>query len=159
MSKGLIALAVLVALAGIVLFSSVYTVHQTQQALLLQFGAPQRIDTEPGIHFKIPFVQDVVPIEKRILALDIEPDNAFAWYQLSFLHDRNGDTALAQLAVAEQAYATGDEMRAYQFAMRARDGLEQGTPAWFRATEIQAVAQPSEEEMREMRRRQRQRMN
>ena len=35
MSKGLIALAVLVALAGIVLFSSVYTVHQTQQALLL----------------------------------------------------------------------------------------------------------------------------
>ncbi|MEA1943693.1 MAG: M48 family metalloprotease [Pseudomonadota bacterium] len=93
------------------------------------------------------------------VALDIEPDNAFAWYQLSILHDRNGDTALAQLAVAEQAYATGDEMRAYQFAMRARDGLEQGTPAWFRATEIQAVAQPSEEEMREMRRRQRQRMN
>lgn len=74
MSKGLVALAVLVALAGIVLFSSVYTVHQTQQALLLQFGAPQRIDTEPGIHFKIPFVQDVVPIEKRILALDIDPE-------------------------------------------------------------------------------------
>ena len=74
MSKGLVALAVLVALAGIVLFSSVYTVHQTQQALLLQFGAPQRIDTEPGLHFKIPFVQDVVPIEKRILALDIDPE-------------------------------------------------------------------------------------
>lgn len=74
MSKGLIALAVLVALAGFALFSSVYTVHQTQQALLLEFGAPQRIDTEPGIHFKIPFVQDVVPIEKRILSLDIEPE-------------------------------------------------------------------------------------
>lgn len=74
MSKGLAALAILVAIAGVVLFSSVYTVHQTQQALLLQFGAPQRIDTEPGIHFKIPFVQDVVPIEKRILSLDIEPE-------------------------------------------------------------------------------------
>lgn len=74
MSKGLAALAILVAIAGVVLFSSVYTVHQTQQALLLQFGAPQRIDTEPGIHFKIPFVQDVVPIERRILSLDIEPE-------------------------------------------------------------------------------------
>lgn len=93
------------------------------------------------------------------VALDIEPDNAFAWYQLSILHDRNGDTALAQLAVAEQAFATGDTVRAYQFAMRARDRLEEGTPAWFRASEIQAVSQPSEADLREMRRRQRQRMN
>ncbi len=74
MNKGLIAIAVILAGLGIVVFSSVYTVHQTQQALVLQFGAPQRIDTEPGLHFKIPFVQDVVAIEKRILALDIEPE-------------------------------------------------------------------------------------
>ena len=93
------------------------------------------------------------------VALDIEPDNAFAWYQLSILHDRNGDTALAQLAVAEQAFAVGDRMRAYQFAMRAREGLDQGTTSWFRATEIQAVSQPTEDDLREMRRRERQRMN
>ncbi|MDF1721392.1 MAG: protease modulator HflC [Minwuia sp.] len=74
MNKGLIAIAVILAGLGIVGFSSVYTVHQTQQALVLQFGAPQRIDTEPGLHFKIPFVQDVVAIEKRILSLDIEPE-------------------------------------------------------------------------------------
>lgn len=74
MNKGLIAIAVILAGLGIVIFSSVYTVHQTQQALVLQFGAAQRVDTEPGIHFKIPFVQDVVAIEKRILALDIEPE-------------------------------------------------------------------------------------
>ena len=93
------------------------------------------------------------------VALDIEPDNAFAWYQLSILHDRNGDTALAQLAVAEQAFAVGDRMRAYQFAMRAREGLDQGSTPWFRATEIQAVSQPTEDDLREMRRRERQRMN
>lgn len=74
MNKGLIAIAVILAGLGIVVFSSVYTVHQTQQALVLQFGAAQRVDTAPGIHFKIPFVQDVVAIEKRILALDIEPE-------------------------------------------------------------------------------------
>lgn len=93
------------------------------------------------------------------IALDIEPDNAFAWYQLSILHERNGDTSMAQLATAEQAFATGNRTRAYQFAMRARDGLEQGSPAWFRATEIQAVSQPTEEEMREMRRERRERPN
>lgn len=89
------------------------------------------------------------------IALDIEPDNAFAWYQLSIVHERNGDTALAQLAVAEQAFATGNRMRANQFAGRARTGLEQGTPAWFRASEILAVSQPTEAEMRAMRRQQR----
>jgi predicted Zn-dependent protease len=89
------------------------------------------------------------------IALDIEPDNAFAWYQLSIVHQRNGNTSLAQLAIAEQAFASGQRMRAHQFAMRARDGLEEGTTAWFRATEIQAVSQPTEAEMREMRREQR----
>lgn len=93
------------------------------------------------------------------VALDIEPDNAFAWYQLAILHQRNGDTSLAQLATAEQAFATGNRMRAYQFAMRARDGLDQGTPAWFRATELQAVSQPTEAEMRQMQRERRERPN
>lgn len=91
------------------------------------------------------------------VALDIEPNNAFAWYQLSIVHERNGDTPLAQLAVAEQAFAVGNKMRALQFAARARMQLEAGTPAWFRATEIEAVSRPTEEEMRRMRREQRRR--
>ena len=63
---------ILVALAAIVItaFSSAYTVHQTQQALVLQFGEPKRVVTEPGLKFKIPFVQNVVKIEKRLLAYD-----------------------------------------------------------------------------------------
>lgn len=77
-------------------------------------------------------------------ALDIERDNAFAWYQLSMVHERNGDTALAQLAVAESAYAVGDEQRARQFAGRARQSLETGTPAWIRATEIESVIEPED---------------
>jgi predicted Zn-dependent protease len=89
------------------------------------------------------------------VALDIEPDNGFGWYQLSIVHERNGNTALAQLAIAEQAYASGDTMRAMQFATRARTTLEVGTPAWIRATEIQSVSAPTEAEMRRMRRQQR----
>ncbi|MHA6288437.1 M48 family metalloprotease [Maricaulis sp. CAU 1757] len=76
------------------------------------------------------------------VALDIEPDNSFAWYQLSIVHQRNGNTPLAQLAIAEAAYAVGDEQRAREFAMRARPNLEPGSPGWIRATEIEAVVEP-----------------
>lgn len=90
------------------------------------------------------------------VALDIEPDNGFAWYQLSIVHERKGETALAQLAVAEQAYASGNRPRAFQFAQRAQPQLQAGTPSWYRASELIAVSQPTEAEMREMRRQRRQ---
>jgi predicted Zn-dependent protease len=77
------------------------------------------------------------------VALDVEPDNSFAWYQLSIVHERNGDTPRAQLAIAEQAFAVGDNSRAMQFAARARPQLEAGSVDWFRAGELMAVAQAS----------------
>ena len=54
MKKGLtgVVLVVLVALA-FVAYNSLFTVHQTQQALLLQFGDPKRQITKPGLHFKL----------------------------------------------------------------------------------------------------------
>jgi len=75
------------------------------------------------------------------VTLDMEPDNSFAWYQLSIVHERNGDTARAQLAVAEQSYAIGNNARAMQFAARARPQLEPGTPDWYRASELLSVVQ------------------
>ena len=77
------------------------------------------------------------------VALDIEQDNAFAWYQLSIVHERNGETARAQLAIAEQSFALGNAGRAMQFAARAGPRLEAGTPDWYRANEILAITQAS----------------
>ena len=51
------------------LISSVFTVNQRQQALVLQFGEPKRIIQEPGLAFKVPFIQDVMYYEKRVLSL------------------------------------------------------------------------------------------
>lgn len=51
------------------LYSSLFTVNQTQQALVLQFGEPKRIIQEPGLAFKIPFIQDAVYYESRVLSL------------------------------------------------------------------------------------------
>ena len=49
--------------------SSLFTVNQTQQALVLQFGEPKRTIQEPGLAFKLPFIQDVTYYEKRVLSL------------------------------------------------------------------------------------------
>ncbi|PPR77560.1 MAG: Modulator of FtsH protease HflC [Alphaproteobacteria bacterium MarineAlpha2_Bin1] len=52
----------------IVLWSSIFTVHQTKQAIVLQFGDPREVVSDPGLHFKVPFIQNVVRLDKRILA-------------------------------------------------------------------------------------------
>ena len=55
---------------GVIAYSSMFTVHQTQQALILQFGNPIRTIPEAGLHFKMPFVQNVEYYDRRILDLD-----------------------------------------------------------------------------------------
>lgn len=52
------------------LLSSLFTVHQTQQALVLQFGNPVRVVQEPGLSMKLPFLQQVEYYEKRVLDFD-----------------------------------------------------------------------------------------
>ena len=51
------------------LLSSFFTVDQTQQALILQFGEPKRLINKPGLNFKIPFIQEVTFFDKRVLSL------------------------------------------------------------------------------------------
>ena len=71
MKKPVLAIiGVIIAVLGIVAYSAAYTVHQTQQALVLQFGNPIRTVPEPGLHFKMPFVQNVEYYDRRILDLD-----------------------------------------------------------------------------------------
>lgn len=62
-------LAVIAALIFL-LWGAVYIVDERQQALVLQFGETKDVVREPGLKFKIPFIQDVVFIDKRILDLD-----------------------------------------------------------------------------------------
>src|ERR1700744_5016847 len=66
---GIIALLLLL-LAIIVGYSSVFTVDQTEQALVVRLGEPVGVVTEPGLHFKAPFIDTVIDIDKRILDLE-----------------------------------------------------------------------------------------
>jgi membrane protease subunit HflC len=66
---GIVALfALLVVL--IFAYSSMFTVDMTEQALVVRLGDPVRVVTDPGLHFKAPFVDTVIPIDKRILDLE-----------------------------------------------------------------------------------------
>ena len=71
MNKGLLTIiGVLVFVVAIVSLSALFVVHQTQQALILQFGNPVRVIKDPGLHFKLPFVQNAEFYDSRILDLD-----------------------------------------------------------------------------------------
>lgn len=70
MNIRLLALAVVAVGALLLLMASLFTVHQSQQALVLQLGEPRRVITQPGLHFKLPFVQNVLFYERRVLNLD-----------------------------------------------------------------------------------------
>ena len=66
---GLAALVVAMLIAG-----SAFIVNERELAVLFQFGAVQRSDFAPGLHFKMPFVQNVRKFDRRILTLDSQPE-------------------------------------------------------------------------------------
>jgi membrane protease subunit HflC len=93
---------VLVAAALIVAYSSVFTVYQTQQALVFRLGSPQPPVTEPGLHLKAPFIDTVVYIDKRILDLDVPAQEVIASDQKRLVVD------------AFARYRVKDPLRFYQ---------------------------------------------
>ena len=90
---GLIAVVTLLLLVAA--YGSIFTVYQTDQAIVVWLGEPVRVITDPGLHFKVPLVESVISVDKRILDLEnpaqeiISFDNkrlvvdAFARYRVS----------------------------------------------------------------------------
>jgi modulator of FtsH protease HflC len=65
-----IVIAVLLLIAAIVGYSTFFVVYQTRQALVVRLGQPVRVITEPGLNAKIPFIDSVIYIDKRILNIE-----------------------------------------------------------------------------------------
>lgn len=86
---------VIIAVAAIIGYSAMFSVYETRQALVLRFGEPREVIKEAGLHFKLPFIDNVVFVDKRILDLEnpaqevIASDqkrlvvDAFARYQIT----------------------------------------------------------------------------
>lgn len=68
-------LALIVIVVMIVGYASMFTVDESEQAIVVQFGAPVgKPIIEPGLHFKIPFIQEVRRFDKRLLSWDGDPN-------------------------------------------------------------------------------------
>ena len=76
-----------IVLIGVILFQSAFVVKEINQAIVLQFGNPKKIITEAGLKFKLPFIQNVVFIDKRILNLDNAPEEVIAADQKRLIVD------------------------------------------------------------------------
>src|SRR3954467_12359827 len=63
-------LLVLAIIAAIVGYSALFTVYQTRLALVVRLGQPVRVVTEPGLNFKVPLIDSVIYVDKRILDLE-----------------------------------------------------------------------------------------
>ena len=68
MSRLNIILLILIAAIAATASSALFIVNETQQALVIQFGEPKRTVDQPGLKFKLPFIQDVIFFEKRVLS-------------------------------------------------------------------------------------------
>ena len=95
-------LVVLIIAALVVVYSSLFTIYPTHQALVLRLGKPQAVITDPGLHVKAPFIDTVVYIDKRILDLESPPQEVIASDQKRLVVD------------AFARYRVNDALRFYQ---------------------------------------------
>ena len=66
---------VLILFMGFLTFTGAFfVVQEWKQAIVLQFGEPRKVITEPGLKFKIPFIQDAIFFDRRMLNLDPQPE-------------------------------------------------------------------------------------
>ena len=84
--SGIVALILLIVVV-IVGYSCLFTVRQTEQVLVVRLGEPVRVVTDPGLHFKAPFIDSVISIDKRILDLENPAQEIIAFDQRRLVVD------------------------------------------------------------------------
>jgi len=104
------AIAVILLIAVVVAYGTFFTVDQTSQALVVRLGKPVRVITEPGLNEKIPFIDSVIYIDKRILAIESPAQEVIASSQ-----DQDSSNT-AQPAEARLAAQAGERLMVDAFA-------------------------------------------
>ena len=72
---------------GVIAYQSLFVVQEINQAIVLQFGDPKKVIAKPGLQVKIPFIQNVVFLDRRILSLDPQPEEVIASDQKRLIVD------------------------------------------------------------------------
>ena len=115
--------AIIAAIVILLGLNSMFVVSEGHSALLLQFGRIVHTDYQPGLHFKLPVIQQVMDFDKRILSLDAPPERYFTSEKKSV----NVDFYVKWRVVDNAAYyrATGGDqlMAAQRLTPIVKDGL------------------------------------
>jgi modulator of FtsH protease HflC len=111
MKRSTLLLPILVVILFVV-SSAVYVVDEREKALVLQFGQVKAVKEEPGIAFKIPFIQEVVKYEDRILSLDTQPLEVTPLDDRRLVVDAFARWRIADVVQFRQAVGTGGEQTA-----------------------------------------------
>ena len=77
MNGRILAYSLLLVVSLVALTGSLYVVRETERAVVLRFGALIDVDSEPGLHVKIPFVDEVRKFDARVLTLDAPAESFY----------------------------------------------------------------------------------
>ncbi|MEM7693695.1 MAG: protease modulator HflC [Pseudomonadota bacterium] len=110
MRAGLIGLLVVIAIGIVVALNSFFIITPTQQALVLQFGEVRQANRDPGLYAKIPVVQDVLYLDKRVLDLNVPAQEIIASDQKRLVVD------------AFMRYRIANPVRFFQTVNNVREG-------------------------------------
>ena len=104
-------LGILVFLGFVVLSNAVFVISETQRGVLLKFGEVVNADLQPGLHFKVPFVDSVRKFDGRILTVDSTPERFFTQEQKQLIVDSYAKFRVVDTAKYYTA-TSGEEFRA-----------------------------------------------
>ncbi len=109
MSRSVI-IAIAAAFVVVVLASaSLFTVTQTEQALITQFGQPVRVIEKPGLHAKLPFMQSVITFDRRLLDYEVPPEEVILGDQRRLIVDSFARFRIVDPLRYYQAVGVGEE--------------------------------------------------
>ena len=88
MSEKILKISIFVAvLIGLLIYSTFFIVKETHQAIVLQLGEPKKIYKDAGLYFKIPLIQNVHFLDKRVIDIDAPPEEVIALDQKRIIVD------------------------------------------------------------------------
>ena len=96
----------------LIAFNAFFTVHQAQQAIVLQFGEPRRVVQEAGLHFKRPLLENVIYFDKRLLDFDADAQEVIMLDQRRLVVDAFARYRIVNPLLFFQTVGTEQSMRA-----------------------------------------------
>ena len=103
--------------------NALYVIKETERGVLLRFGEVVNPDLQPGIHVKVPFVNNVRKFDGRILTVDSQPERFFTQEQKALIVDSYAKYRIADTATFYTATSGDDTRAAGLLAQRINDGL------------------------------------